>query len=263
MLICLEGTDYSGKSTFADTMLQEWLNAHPSHTGKIVPVGAPPKPEPGYDPRAWRAKLVTGLIDQLNEHHDPQNPLDLVIFDRFHVGMPIYGPLFRKEFDKDGFGDIGRSGFQAVDAAVHRHCGITVHVATPLFELLKRAPNREDEYLDANSDGMTREEQLSLLWKRYFEFFSTVGLQMDSFIGHAIDPRDFASDREVRTIHDEANTLCKSVETQTTWPGYSPASKRYFKMWASGRKTMHGQKHVACYIIGLAQIRSARAYRFK
>ena len=192
-IIVLEGPDYSGKSTLAEEIKRNWL-CRPHTTATIVHTGSPGKKPDDMDIRSWASEqtkaLVTKIQSNVNSCLDDGH---LVIFDRLAWGAPIYGPLHRKEtnYREENFGDLGQSGFMHVDSVLARAGAITVHVGTSLHALLERAGQREDPYLDDNSEGKTREQQLQELWFRYHQFNANVGQYLPSSLEHPIFMGDF------------------------------------------------------------------------
>lgn len=184
-LIILEGPDYAGKSTLAQELLRTWQDrsSYQNMTGDILHVGPPSKKPDDLSLKRW-ATVQTSELIRLMEKHDPTNPNHLIIFDRFHWGSAIYGPVYRPQNNQDNYGDLGYENFMWVEQQLATHGALTVHVTTSLNEMLERAQKRgEDEYL-AQSD-VSQELQLRKLWTRYMKFASNVGLFMPTFRGAA------------------------------------------------------------------------------
>lgn len=179
--IVLEGPDYSGKSTLAQAIVDNWLN-RPNTTAEIVHTGSPgPKPE-SMSIEEWKQGQISSLTRKIYKYLDVDKDNHMVVFDRFAWGAPIYGPLHRPDtnYKDENFGDLGHTGFMYVDSVLAFNGGMTVHVGTPLHTILSRADMRDDPYLDDHAAGKSREEQLAELWFRYFQFAANVGQYLPS-----------------------------------------------------------------------------------
>lgn len=175
-IIILEGPDFSGKTTLSQQLVDRWSSISKHHTADIIHTGPPEN----YPDDSSRPDRVTDDLKDLILRTDTSIK-HLTVFDRFHWGMPIYGPLMRPEKDIEYFGDIGFKNFCYIEMLLAQRGAITVHVATPLSVLLERAKHREDDYLDENlSNGQTRADQLRHIHFLYHQFAAFTGQFMPS-----------------------------------------------------------------------------------
>ena len=199
MLILLEGPDYAGKSTFAQKLHDVWLagwglDFKSKRTAEILHCGPPGNKPDELTEAQWGYDIAKDLIDTVNAKHNPGDPDHLLILDRYHIGMPVYGPLFRPQWNRDNYGDIGYMNFMWIENELHRHGGLTVHMATSLGTLIERSANREDEYLDTRD--ISRRQQLEEIWVKYYQFFAYVGQFMPTSLGFPL----FAQPHETRLL---------------------------------------------------------------
>lgn len=78
-LIVLEGVDGSGKTTFAEALIDRW------HGDTLLLHKSKPDARP----------IMQQYTNDLRSVYRPQDPDQLVVCDRWHVGERIYGPLYR------------------------------------------------------------------------------------------------------------------------------------------------------------------------
>ncbi|QEM41615.1 thymidylate kinase [Gordonia phage Forza] len=212
-LIILEGTDYAGKSTLAQRLISTWQDRSTSDchmTAELLHVGPPSKKSDDMSLATWAA-VQTSELTRLIEKHDPKNARHLVVFDRFHWGMPIYGPIYRPDSNQDNYGDLGYHNFMWVESQLAMHGALTVHVMTSIEEMLKRAKSRgDDEYLTENSD-LAQELQLRLLWTRYVQFAANVGLFMPTFRKHPYLTGDWS-------LADQSDGIKELRSHDSLWP---------------------------------------------
>jgi hypothetical protein len=107
LFIILEGGDYVGKTTIANA-LQAKLTRHRDskhgagpyyHGGLVMGHYGPPEKSPLLE-------YTTEI-----EWYRPGTKIGM-LWDRFHLGGPIYGPIYRPKTNREGFGEMGRAGYQ-------------------------------------------------------------------------------------------------------------------------------------------------------
>ena len=79
-ILIIEGCDKTGKTSLAQ-MLHRMTGAH------VIKVSQPTTDDPITEYQAWVSKL-----EYTPGRYDPRR---LIIFDRFHLGEFVYGPIFR------------------------------------------------------------------------------------------------------------------------------------------------------------------------
>lgn len=118
MLIILEGCDNTGKSTFAV--------AAAARVGAMVQHFGPPKDA--------FAEYMDALYDY--EHNGKH-----VIFDRFHLGEEVYGPLYR------GGSQLKVAQLYAIEDRINRLGGVLVHLTHAPQEIQRRHKLEGEKFL--------------------------------------------------------------------------------------------------------------------
>jgi thymidylate kinase len=121
-IIILEGIDGSGKSTFADKILNKVPKGYSKtkiHKGPMVGT-----PEQDYlKPLSWFG------------------PKDFLVADRWHVGEMIYGPIYRGESLVDGHWN------EQIEAQLDIAKAVRVIMSPPLRVIQERLIERGEDYL--------------------------------------------------------------------------------------------------------------------
>lgn len=220
-IIILEGPDYAGKSTLAETIQEQWLARSTEHnplTAELLHTGPPGSKPKKMSKDDWADSVMADLLNvvwtkmSLSSTH-------LVIVDRFHWGAPIYGPIMRPALDygKQHYGDLGHDRFMRIEMELANRGAITAHVGTTLSELVARSEGREDEYLDENAkDGDSREDQLELLWFRYYQFAANVGQYLPTSLDHPIMVGDYKSEEVVSDL--KRLSILNKENLNKNWP---------------------------------------------
>ena len=112
MIVVLEGPDFAGKSTLAET-LQERFN------GRILSNGQPPA---GVDLSHHYLQQVIGASGRS----------ELTVFDRLHVGELIYGPIYR------GRCLLSVVDVEEIERALDKDGALKLHVDAPDEVLVER-----------------------------------------------------------------------------------------------------------------------------
>lgn len=187
MLTQLEGPDCAGKSTLAGNLLRTWRNISPDHQAILVHTGPPgnwDQDEMSID--QWRKYCflrLKAVIDMV-EPHDYRT---LLVMDRGTWGSPVYGKLFRPRVDHDGFGDLGKTAFMALEQLISDKGGITAHISPPLETVITRALARaegEDEFLDEQTG--TRKQQITNIYDGYYDFIRDNERELVSYAGSGV-----------------------------------------------------------------------------
>lgn len=161
-LIIIEGPDGSGKTTLVENLENsiktEGLTVRICHLG-------PPKYDPdlGTTPGEQEyINLLTLLVDACETWTE-----DFVIFDRFHMGCPVYTPLYRADKNlHEGYGELTYEQYTTVDRAIADTGGRTYVLAPPAQLLFDRITGRGDDFLDLR-DPVQLLRQLNGFTKTY------------------------------------------------------------------------------------------------
>ena len=147
MIIVLEGEDGSGKTTLARTIAVHCQRLK----GRIF--------QAAFGPPAYDTESDVPYPDQVYAQHKAlleaaeEPPEDIFIVDRFHWGTYVYGRLFRSHRDLDGWGDMGKDRFLAIEDTITRLGGVTCYVTNNLDILARRVALRGDEFLGLDPSG--------------------------------------------------------------------------------------------------------------
>lgn len=137
MWVILEGADGSGKSTLSRELLKQIRRS------RIVHLGPPASPETALD------ECLHGEDDVIARYRPGGAFSQSLICDRLHWGSPVYGPIFRPDSDVDGWGDLGKAGWQYVEMFVAARGGITVLIDVDPQVAIDRLAERGDDYVSA------------------------------------------------------------------------------------------------------------------
>lgn len=172
MFIILEGGDYVGKSTIASA-LQAKLTRHRDsthgagpyyHGGVVVGHYGPPAKDPVLE---YTADV---------EWYRPGGPIGM-IWDRFHLGGPIYGPMYRPATDRGGFGEMGPAGYHWTELFLASRGAVTFLVRQDEAVIRERF-----EELGADSYTGQLDKVLEVA-KRYDRFFNAPVTQPLTYAG--------------------------------------------------------------------------------
>lgn len=127
-----------------------------------------------------RLKAVIDMV----ESHDYRT---LLVMDRGTWGSPVYGALFRPDVNEDGFGDLGKTAFMALEQLISDKGGVTAHISPPLETVITRALARaegEDEFLDQQIGS--REKQITDIYNEYYSFIEENEKDLVSYAGSGV-----------------------------------------------------------------------------
>lgn len=152
MLITIDGPDLAGKSTLTKALIQRWNEYHRpldlNHECLVIHKGPP---TPDTDPFT---EYETAL-DEPSLRDAILSPMTLVIFDRWHAGERIYGPLLRGE---SRLSDAG---------VLHVELALAALGAYPIT-CLPNLPTLLERY-DQRGDKLIQRDQLGTLHHWYYD----------------------------------------------------------------------------------------------
>jgi hypothetical protein len=125
-ILILEGVDGTGKTTLARKLvdmakeLKLAKRVHYMHFG-------PPEKHPLEE------------YECAVQHLHPVD--DLAIIDRFHLGMPTYGPIYR------GRDELAGPGMRHMLLFLQRHGAVTIRIKRPIEEVMEDVRRRGDDYV--------------------------------------------------------------------------------------------------------------------
>lgn len=159
-VLAVEGPDGAGKSTLIEALVSAIKDA--DLTVRVEHFG-PPEYDPAKSgtPGEQEFDRLMGTLAKLYEWDE-----DFVIFDRFHMGCPVYTPFYRKDRDlKEGYGELTFEQYNTVDRALLEAGGKTYIINPPLAVLLDRLDTRGDDFL--TTDGAELKRQLKIMSETY------------------------------------------------------------------------------------------------
>lgn len=163
-IIILEGSDYSGKTSLSEELVEMWMRIKQPYGGvspttSVSHNGPPPDRREDESSEEYSLRLQSRLVDQIDWYR-PENSMHLHVVDRCHLGSYVYGNLFRPGQSLEGWGELGRTGFARVDRA-YAAKGAVLAVLVPSSDtLILRSGSREDEYLDSLMSGSAPNGQI-------------------------------------------------------------------------------------------------------
>lgn len=204
MLICLEGSDYAGKTTLANEICAAYA---PYGGTEIIHTGPPPDPhaspfqdyeKPFDDDKELRAKVLSDNF--------------LVVLDRWSAGDRIYGPRYR------GFARFTDGGELHTEMALSSVGAVKVLCSPPLNVLLERVKLRGgDDYVDTDDLPRIHAEYLSYGTRYGYYFF---GLQdYDAVIPHFIKTAQYDVRRARQLAEASDGTYTGSLYPQVIFAG--------------------------------------------
>lgn len=134
MLILLEGSDYSGKSTLAAAIKTAWDDGGSRNAAQVIHTG-PPEPPTRCVFQEYEKQLDDRADAVLSQDH-------LIILDRWSCGDRIYGPKYR------GFARYTEGGELHTEMALSSLGAVKAICSPPLEVIQDRAKNRGDDYID-------------------------------------------------------------------------------------------------------------------
>ncbi len=138
MIICFDGVDGTGKSTFAQNVVQELKNRFPKDT--VL-----------YKHATQIKKDVYTEYADLFETYVPNSGVHYVL-DRWHIGEQIYGPLFR---GKSAFTDIS---FRWMELFLASKGMRTWLMTQPESVIKERLENRGEDFISLDQVAFIQKE---------------------------------------------------------------------------------------------------------
>lgn len=139
MWIIIEGSTCSGKSTL-EKELSRKLEAMDEPLEKVH------MDRPAELTRRW-------VLNEYAMRWETHRPVTTnVLADRWHWGEPVYGPIYRPDTDKDGFGLLGVAGWRWVELFLQSRGALTVLLRADDSTLISRYQRRGDDHVTGTSE---------------------------------------------------------------------------------------------------------------
>jgi hypothetical protein len=143
--LLLEGPEGAGKLNFAKVIANR-MTERTGKGAKVFHTAVPDSPETALAQcyADWKA-------------YRPNGPFHLVSCG-LHWKTAVYGSIFRKAFDRDGYGEITRAGWRLIEMGLTAMGGVTIGVSAPDEVLAVRSKDfpTDPASLDAITAGFTR-----------------------------------------------------------------------------------------------------------
>lgn len=168
MLLIFEGPDGAGKSSLA-ALVADVLSAEGQPTD-LVHFG-PPKFDP-RDPRTAGEQSYDEMMShELVADYSPASGRHLIM-DRFHMGCPIYGPLYRPHLNiHEGYGEMTAEQYHRIDTWIRKNSGATYVMIPPVDLLFERVSADGDDYV--TEKGRELRDRLEAFANGYAKLAST------------------------------------------------------------------------------------------
>ena len=139
MLIIVEGTDASGKTTLVSEIQKQLQSLFPNKNIEFFH-----KSKPDEMTRRWVLNDYVMSIENANWHER------IGVADRWHWGEVTYAPLKRRESDKDGYGLLGIAGWRWVELFLASRGVSQTWLYQPLDVIKQRLSTRGDDYVSVD-----------------------------------------------------------------------------------------------------------------
>lgn len=139
MLIVVEGTDASGKTTLVSEIQKQLKDLFPNKQIEFFH-----KSKPEEMTRRWVLKDYVNSI----ENYDWTN--NIAVADRWHWGEITYAPIKRPESSTDGYGLLGVAGWRWVELFLSSRGVSQIWLYQPLDVIQKRLLTRGDDYVSVD-----------------------------------------------------------------------------------------------------------------
>ena len=139
MLIVIEGTDASGKTTLVSEIQKQLKSLFPNKDIEFFH-----KSKPDEMTRRWVLKDYVTSIENSNWNER------IGVADRWHWGEVTYAPLKRPESDKDGYGLLGIAGWRWVELFLASRGVSQTWLYQPLDVIKQRLSTRGDDYVSVD-----------------------------------------------------------------------------------------------------------------
>lgn len=143
MLIIIEGTDASGKTTLASEIQREIVISNPSASTLTLHKGKPSQP-------TRLGVLDDYVLSTERDRHITSVASSFSISDRWHWGEATYAPLKRPETNKDGFGLLGVAGWRWTELYLASRGASQFWLYQELEVIQKRLAERGDDYIEVH-----------------------------------------------------------------------------------------------------------------
>lgn len=137
MIIIVEGTDASGKTTLVKAITEEITargrEVHSMHHGR--------------PPELTRRCVLNEYVNNVDKWYGHGT---VIVSDRWHWGERTYAPIKRPESDKDGYGLLGVAGWRWVELYLLSRGASTFWLRQPLDVVTRRLSQRGDDYVQVD-----------------------------------------------------------------------------------------------------------------
>jgi len=138
MLIVIEGTDASGKTTLVSEIQKQLNDLFPNNVEFFH------KSKPKEMTRRWVLKDYVTSVENFDWTKK------IAVADRWHWGEVTYAPLKRPESSSDGYGLLGVAGWRWVELFLSSRGASQVWLYQPLEVIQKRLSTRGDDYVSVD-----------------------------------------------------------------------------------------------------------------
>lgn len=138
MLIVIEGTDASGKTTLVSEIQKQLNDLFPNNVEFFH------KSKPEEMTRRWVLKDYVTSVENFDWTKK------IAVADRWHWGEVTYAPLKRPESSSDGYGLLGVAGWRWVELFLSSRGASQVWLYQPLEVIQKRLSTRGDDYVSVD-----------------------------------------------------------------------------------------------------------------
>ena len=176
MFIVFEGPDGVGKTTLAEDVLDV--------VGGVITHFGPPKQHAWAEYGAPLGEIKTTFDEPYGEREPGSR---CCLFDRYHWGELVYGPLFR------GATELGTDGFHSINRAIANLGGLLVLVTAPVDVKMARLAERGDE--ETEYEDPSKQSQIHAAFDQLF----TQARQQDGVEPHLLRIDTSRTDRRENT----------------------------------------------------------------
>lgn len=139
MLIVVEGTDASGKTTLVSEIQKQLNNNFPNNSVEFFH-----KSKPGEMTRRW---VLNDYVMSIENSDWTQR---IGVADRWHWGEITYAPIKRPESSIDGYGLLGLAGWRWVELFLASRGVTQIWLYQPLDVIKQRLSVRGDDYVSVD-----------------------------------------------------------------------------------------------------------------
>ncbi len=197
MWCVLEGSDGAGKTTIANEIHRQLLSE--GHNVKLTHLGPPASPD----------TVLEENIGAPYSEYLPGTGHDMVS-DRWSWGNPVYGPIYRPDTDKNGYGDLGLGGLRYTELFGLSRGVLMVLVDVEPDIARERLGSRGDDYIDL--------KDLERIHAGYTKQLSESALTASVIPSRKVEMSDVPL--VATELITRARTMESSAEHLALWPGY-------------------------------------------